>query len=443
MKKFNTKNKAIYLPAINDFASGILKEVNDTRQFPSELTVDDLNFWDKNSKLFHYPHILNSAGMYKVGDWPNNAVTRVNKDEVMIFGDSGGFQLGTGKLKGFPEFAEKMPAAQVLERWDHVAHRVRKWVVAFCESFTTHAMTLDHPLWVLHDLDAKSAFSSCTVEQLTALTVENLHYIETHQQGSTKWLNVVQGLSTTEIDYWWDAVKPFKFSGWALAGGAGANGGILQTLYTILRMREEGAFEDGRTLLHVLGVSTLKWSVFLTAIQNALREQYDDFTVTYDSSSPFQAAMKYQKAYNSPELSTNVGSWVLSANLVPQGFEYRNSTKQFPFESSPLGDAMVLGDLNVKGGDHAKNHFDALSLYMIANHNVYVMLDAIDEANEAAFATDKHKRTPEKYLKCIDLIQEAFKVDDWRSFLTKNKAFFDSVAPSTYVEKEEEVADAA
>jgi len=156
MKEFNTKNKAIYLPAINDFASGILKEVSDTRQFPSGLTTDDLNFWDKNSKLFHYPHILNSAGMYKVGDWPNNAVTRTNKDEVMIFGDSGGYQLGTGKLKGIPEFAEKMPAAQVLERWDHVAHRVRKWVVAFCESFTTHAMTLDHPLWVLHDPDAKS-----------------------------------------------------------------------------------------------------------------------------------------------------------------------------------------------------------------------------------------------------------------------------------------------
>lgn len=443
MSTFKIKNKAIYLPAVNDFASGILKEVKETRQFPDGFTADDLNFWDKNSKLFHYPYILNSAGMYKVGEWPNNAVTRANQDEVMIFGDSGGYQLGTGKLKGLPDFGEKMSAAQVLERWDAVAHRVRKWVVAFSESFTTHAMTLDHPLWLLHDPDTESAFSDCNVKQLTALTVENLHYIETHQQGSTKWLNVVQGLSTSEIDYWWDAVKPFKFSGWALAGGAGANGGLYQMLYAILRMREEDAFEDARTLLHVLGVSTLKWSVFLTTIQNALREQYADFTVTYDSSSPFQAAMIYQKAYNSPELSTNVGSWALSANLVPQGFEYRNSTKQFPFESSPLGDAMVLGDLNVRGGEHAKNHFDSLSLYMIANHNVYVMLDAIERANEAAFGADKHKHTPEKYLQCIDLIQEAFKVSDWRNFLTKNKAFFDSVTPCAYAEKKVEVANVA
>ncbi len=117
---------------------------------------------------------------------------------------------------------------------------------------------------------------------------------------------------------------------------------------------------------------------------------------------------------------------------MPQGFEYHKSTKKFVCDSSPIGKLMTLGDLNVKGSKHAKNFFDAQSLYLIANHNVFVQLEAIHSANEAAFGDDKHKRTPEKYLKCIDLIQEVFKVDDWRGFLSKNKIFFDSVASSIY-----------
>lgn len=442
MFDFKDKKFAIPTTAVNSYGTGILDDVSETRQYPDGVDPSDLNFWSGDSKLFNHPFILNSAGMYRVGEWPNNAVTRANKKEVMIIGDSGGYQLGTGKLKGMPEFGEELNAAQALERWDHAADRVRKWVVSFGESFTTHMMTLDHPLWLAVDPNSKSAFAKCSVAQLTDLTVENLHYIEANRQGYTKWLNVVQGISNDEFEYWWAAVKDFKFEGWALAGGAGANGGIAQMLYAILRMREDGAFDEGREHMHVLGVSTLKWAVFLTAIQNALRGQYADFTVTYDSSSPFQSAMKYQKAYIAPELGTQLGSWKLASTLVPQGFEYRESTKQFVCDASPIGKSMVLGDLNVKGGKHAKNHFDAQSLYLIANHNVWIQLDSLYKANEAAFGDDKQKRTPEKYIKCIDLIQESFKAKDWRSFLIEHKTFFDEVAPSTYDAEEQETQDA-
>jgi hypothetical protein len=432
MFNFTHKKYAIPTPAVNNYAKGILGEVSETRQYPDGVDPSDLNYWTNDSTLFNHPFILNSAGMYRVGEWPDNAVTRANKQEVMIIGDSGGYQLGTGKLKGMPKFGEELNAAQALERWDHMADRVRKWDVAFSESFTTHAMTLDHPLWLTVAANTKSAFAKCSVEQLTALTVENLHFIEANRQGYTKWLNVVQGITNNEFEYWWAAIKQFQFDGWALAGGAGAKGGIYQMLYAIKRMQEDGAFEDGRVHMHVLGVSTLKWAVFLTAIQNALRVQYDNFTVTYDASSPFKSAMQYQNAYIAPELSQELGSWKLSSTKVPHGFKYRDSTKKFVCDSSPIGKLMTLGDLNVKGGKHAKNFFDAHSLYLIANHNVAVQLEAIHGANEAAFGKDKHKRTPEKYLKCIELIQEAFKVDDWRGFLSKNKIFFDSVAPSKY-----------
>ena len=444
MFNFTNKKYAIPTPAVNTYGKGVTEPLEETRQYPDGLTPKELDFWTGGSKLFNHPFILNSAGMYRLGEWPDNAVTRANKDGLMIIGDSGGFQLGNGNLKGMPEFGEDLNAAQALERWDAVSDRVRKWVVAFGESFTTHMMTLDHPLWLAADPNSKSSFAKCTVEQLTALTVENLHFIEANRQGNTKYLNVVQGITNDEFEHWWAAVKQFEFEGWALAGGAGANGGIAQMLYAIHRMKEDGAFEEGRTHVHVLGVSTLKWAVFLTAIQNALREQYSDFTVTYDSSSPFQAAMKYQKAYIAPVLGTELNSWKLPAVMVPHGFEHRESTEKFVCDASPLGKLMTLGDLNVKGGKHAKNHFDAQSLYLVANHNVWTQLDALFKANEAAFGDQKHKKTPEKYLKCIDLIQQSFKVDDWRLFLAKHQEFFDDVAPCIYTSKEEvEVSDAA
>ena len=154
--------------------------------------------------------------------------------------------------------------------------------------------------------------------------------------------------------------------------------------------------------------------------------------------------MKYQKAYIAPVLGTELNSWKLPAVMVPHGFEHRESTEKFVCDASPLGKLMTLGDLNVKGSKHAKNHFDAQSLYLVANHNVWTQLDALFKANEAAFGDQKHKQTPEKYLKCIDLIQQSFKADDWRLFLAEHQEFLDDVAPCIYTSKEEvEVSDAA
>jgi hypothetical protein len=442
MRKFNTTDYAKYLPAVNDYAKGVLQEMKTGRSFPVSITQEDLIFWEKGNNLFHYPCILHSAGLHKVGSWPNNAVYRSNKEDVLIFGDSGGYQIGTGTMKGITSFDDKMNSAEALERWDTIADKVRNWVTSLSESMTTHAITLDIPLWLIHDASTKSAFKDCTFEQLTKLTVENLHYLEANRTGKTKWHNVVHGITTEEFEHWWEAIKQFKFDGWALAGGAGADGGLYQMLYTILRMREDDAFEEGRTSLHVLGVSTLKWAVFFTAIQNALREQYGSFNVTYDSSSPFVMAAEHNKAYISPELGDSLSSWRISAAKVEQGFSHRGSTENFPYNNSPIGKLLTLGDLNVQGSETAKVHFDSMSRYLIANHNVWVMLDAIERANKAAFDDSSQKRVPENFSKCIRLIDQAFKADDWRAYLIANKKFFDEVTPCAYATEVQEVQGA-
>ncbi len=433
MRNINTKDNAIYLPAVNDsFAKGVLDEVKSGRPFPDDLSPSDLIFWNEGNKLFHYPYILHSAGLHTVGSWVDNAVTRADKSKVMILADSGGFQVGTGKLKGIKNLRPNMPATEAVSVWES-AHHVRQWVLSWQESFATHAMTLDMPLGITQSVTGESPFARCSIEQLTAMTVDNLQYIDVYRQGNTRWINVVQGVHIAEIEYWWNAVKGYKFEGWSLAGGAGARGGLYQVLYTILMMRDGGAFEGGVDNLHALGVSSLKWAVFLTAIQKALRNQYPELLVTYDSSSPFQTAMVYEKVYQAPELGVEPNSWKLSTKLCEQGFRYRGSQLLFPHKSSPLAEVMTLGDLNVKGGETAKKHFDSLSLYMLTHHNVYVQLDAIQKANEAAFGVARHEMTPKAYLDVIDVIGEAFEVDNWREFLLGHKALLDSVAPNAYV----------
>lgn len=432
MCDINTKDRAIYLPAVNDsFAKGVLDEVKSGRPFPDDLSPSDLIFWNEGNKLFHYPYILHSAGLHSVGSWVDNAVTRADKSKVMIFADSGGYQVGTGKLKGIKELNPNMSAAEAMSVWDS-AHRVRQWILSWQEAFATHAMTLDMPLWLTQSKTGESPFARCSIEQLTAMTVDNLDYIDVHRQGKTQWINVVQGVHIPEIEYWWNAVKGFKFEGWSLAGGAGARGGLYQMLYTILMMRDDGAFEGGADKLHALGVSSLKWAVFLTAIQHALRNKYPKAQITYDSSSPFQTAMVHEKVYETPELGVELKSWKLPTKLCEQSHRYRGSHLLFPHKSSPLAEVMTLGDLNVKGGELAKKHFDSLSLYMLTHHNVYVQLDAIQQANEAAFGSERHEMTPKAYLDVIDLIGEAFEVKDWRSYLNTNKNLLDSVAQNQY-----------
>ncbi len=118
-------------------------------------------------------------------------------------------------------------------------------------------------------------------------------------------------------------------------------------------------------------------------------------------------------------------------------YAHRGSTENFPYNTSPIGKLLTMGDLNVQGNETAKVHFDSMSRYLIANHNVWVMLDAFERANKAAFDDSSQKRVPEKISKCIRLIEEAFKVDDWRGFLASNKEFFDSIAANAYLSKEE------
>ena len=72
-------------------------------------------------------------------------------------------------------------------------------------------------------------------------------------------------------------------------------------LKRILLLRDDGMLGGRRQLLHILGISQLVWAVALTAVQRGIQASTGSpFTVSFDSSTPFLWAGKYQ---NYPKIS--------------------------------------------------------------------------------------------------------------------------------------------
>jgi hypothetical protein len=428
---FNVTDYAVYLPAINDtYARCLVTEKLGNRPFPAGLGIEDLEYWNESNKLWRYPYLLHSIGNYQVGANPDNAVTRADRKTAIVIGDSGGYQIGQGSLKGYDALTPHMPAADAIAAWD-AADDVRNWIFGWLEANSSYAMSIDMPLWAAEE-KTNSPFSNCSREQLLQMTVNNLQFIDVRRQGHTKWLNVVQGIDNAATEQWWNAVKKYRWGGWALAGGAGSKGGLAQLLYAVLLMRDEGAFAEGLDWLHTLGVSQLKWAVILTAIQKNLRNLNPKLTISFDTSSVFQQGMRRENAYVSPVLTNNANTWVLPSESSPQSYKKIGSTDPFPF-SSAIGDKMTVGHLNVQDWDaFDKRQYDNVSLLLLSNHNIWVTLDAVQRANESAFSANRDDKTPNLYIDCIDLIGEAFAASDWRGFIQKNKSTFDAHSRSIY-----------
>lgn len=426
---------AIYLPAVNDgYAKTVSKLLSPPdRPFPDGITMADLVFWEPNP-LWYYPYLLHSVGLYSVGSLPDNAVTQRNRANNTLIGDSGGFQIGKGSMTGLSALKEKpMPAQDAVLAWREES-KARNWIVTWLDTYADYGMTIDMPLWATSKDGKSSPFHNCTTAQLIDMTVKNLEFIDRFAVGRTKWLNVVQGgENTADIPLWWNAVKWFKRGGWALAGSAGVKGGIGNMLNTLLMMRDDYAFQVGQDWLHVLGVSTTKWAILLSAIQQALRKPNPSLRVSFDSSSPFQTGGRYEDVALTPTFTSDAKTWGIGTEKAPQSRLHADPNSAIPFEhdQSPLGKRLQLRHLSVRDGIWDRRQFDEVSNALLMNHNAWVYLDAMKKANDFAAAKDK-SRVPALYLECLEFIADVFECDNWTTRIAREKKLLDAVAPNGY-----------
>jgi len=390
MRVYGTDNAARYLPAVNKAyaETAALEQVAADRHVPTGFKPSDLAFWTPNNRYFHYPYALHSVGLYKWGTTISNALTRTSKATRTLIGDSGGFQLGKNSEPfNYKLLTTGMSASEALRAW-HEAEELRNWILGFLTASCNLAMTIDVPLWSTLPREANSPFHQCSVDQLIKLNRQNLDYIERTAQRpkSFRWLNVIHGLEDiSTIDLWIDAVHEFRHGGWALAGWAGIYGGITKLLYTLKHLEKMGCFAEGNDWVHVLGVGTAEWAVYLSEIQRCLRQRYPDFVISFDNATPLSQAGRFETMMLKPSLGDTIETWTIPQISAPQGLAYCTSSHPFS-QDSEIGRDFSLAMLNPNDKPYAKNRFDQLSHLALANHNVNVMLDAFERANYIATA---------------------------------------------------------
>lgn len=421
------ENFAVYLPAMQyHYASAVdNNKLIKGRDFPKDLKLTDLDFLNPKSKLWHYGYALYSAGQFTDARPKACAISNRDRKHTTVLGDSGGFQIGKGTLRGTEHLKRAKSSAEVCELWRQSGD-IRKWIVQWLEANSDYAMTIDMPLWAKFESNSKTPFHKCSVQELIDLSIGNLDYIKRNARGKTKWLNVLQGTTAKDSKQWWDAVKSYRMGGWALAGNVGWRGGLENVLYYVLTMRDDNAFDKGQDWMHVLGVSQPTWAVLLTSIQRAIRKHCDnsEFRISYDSASPFQAGGRYQKVVRYPKFTKDVASWAMTMHEAPVNPIYADSGSDYHFPySSPIGDLLTLNHLNIRGGEFQRGAYDTVSNHLLTNHNVWVYVRSFLEANELAFmqASEADKAVPQKLIDMCAFIDDILGEERWQAKLKKEK----------------------
>ena len=362
-----------------------------------------------------------------------------------VLGDSGGFQIGKGVWEGEwndptgPVVAQRMAEAVAkgielvaqldatgnpkldkhgnpkMTKIDHVklyqakldaAQKKREQVLTWMDALMDYGMVLDIPAWVGRSPVGAKNSGVGDYDQAVAATKYNNEYFIKHRTGDCKFLNVLQGEHHGQADDWYSKMKDFcdpkiygdkAFNGWAMGGQNMCD--IHLVLRRLVALRFDGLLEKGhQDWMHFLGTSKLEWAVLLTDIQRAVRKYHNEnFTISFDCASPFLATANGQ-IYIQTETEDRT-KWVYRMQGGADNKKYATDTRLFKdavvqdgifevFESSPVMDQVQIkdvciyanGDVN-KNGKEGKTSWDSFSYAIMMGHNVWMHLNAVQEAN--------------------------------------------------------------
>lgn len=348
------KDQAIYVPSISPGFAMSVFDGQWQRNLPSGIVPADLNFLDPDNKLLRLSHAMTSAGQ-ALNQTRDCIVTARDRSGTLIIGDSGGYQIASGRL---------------LISGDSDRLRILRWL----ENTADVAMTLDVPTGPV----AKNPhlYRYKNVGDCLTDTLEHLKFFDANRKNpNTRFLNVLQGNTPTEADAWYDAIKVFDFEGWAFAGVLRHN--FYELCRRILIMADEGQLED-KSWIHILGTCELDTAVLLTALQRAINLHINpQLRISYDTSSPFRM-LAYNSVYTLPQFSTK--TMTMGAKSAPDDTCFIGSQVRWPWPS-PIGDRMIMGDFCVPGQRHTRRYRDQLSETLAAYHNLGALCWGIATAN--------------------------------------------------------------
>lgn len=365
------KDQAVFIPAVTPSYATDVYARNWARPLPANLPDNALNFLDPtNKEFFSISHVLSSAGQALNQKKPC-IITQRDRSATTLLCDSGGYQIASGRLR---------------INGDHDRMKILRWM----ELHGDYAMTLDVPTGPILRGDPTYPFKT-TPECLTA-TIDHLTFFERNRrEGDVELLNVLQGNTQLEADAWYDAVKGFRFEGWAFAGKLRNN--MYELCRRIIIMANEGQL-DGKSWIHVLGTAEIETAVLLTALQRAINKEINsDLRISFDAASPFRM-LAYGQAYTVPSFSNSAMS--MPSRKSPDDVALIGTEHQWLWPSA-VGDKITMGDMCVKPNWKANGTYDTLSRNMLAHHNLSTLCYGIATANrvfDVESVINKHSFVP-------------------------------------------------
>lgn len=389
LSKYN-RDYAIFTPAISSFYvrsfTKCKEEFDVDKRIPKtfEHGIDSFNFINKDKGCFFYDHVLYSAG-HAILDPVNGPKKEAlihgrNKKGCTVISDSGGYQIGTGKMNfDWSDYDKKPGDKGYTGKTDQARQKILDWQ----EETSEWSMTLDIPPWNVLDPEAQKRTGLKTFQEYIDAYKHNLDFYKTNRQGKTKFLNVLHGRNWEESEQWYNQIKDYDFEGWAFAGCHPRN--MYVALRRLITMRDEGKLENAEWL-HVLGRSKLDFSCYMTLIQRQLRKHVNpDITVTFDCASPFIASAN-ALTYTAPIHTADRFSYIMQR--APDNKLFSGSDLPLPFKSE-IFDRMTMGDLcwYTEGdldrrGKEPTTSWDMVSYMASMAHNTYQHIRAVQVANQ-------------------------------------------------------------
>jgi len=393
-KNNKSSGYAVFLPAISNFYVRKISQhyAGVTDMFPPERIpkgfengLEGLNILDKEKGYVYYSHGLYSAGHAnldldgsKVDD---GMVVNRNREDTVLVGDSGGYQIGSGAWK--LDWSNFETGAD----WQKTRCGIMTWLEEYCD----YSMTLDIPLWAYLPQYRDRTGLKDPKDCLEKTIYNHKFFIENRIPGKTKFLNTLHGANWETSENWYQNVKEFNdpkvygdraFEGYAMAGDHAGDAELL--LRRLIRMRDDGLLAGDDVWIHVLGISVLPWGCYLTAIQRQLREHVNpNITISFDAASPYITASK-GLAYDYPDLNAN--AWSYKTKKLNWRQDISNPTQPWMYEGE-IGSRLNMRDINYmqpgmlnRNKKEAKSSWDSLSYILIQAHNTEYHIRGMQDA---------------------------------------------------------------
>ncbi len=325
----------IYFPSFS--SAGVAPELKADFKFDSGTPC---RFYSQDMGDLRYPYFLISAGANHRNE---NARDDFGlSDDVLVIGDSGGFQIKTGNLKWKPELRE------ITLRW--------------LENNSDIAMNLDIP-------PGGKVFKE--YNECLDLSVENFQYYhDNRESGKVDLLNVLQaGYDERTLD-WYNGVKDFKFEGWSIGGCQGQKLSSMLYAIAILLDNKEHLNEKNKWL-HILGTAKIFDFFMLEQLQKSLNEIGSNMQITTDSSSPDYAVVfgGYYFDYSLKRMNIETIS-------LPKHEDIFNNDVKLPYVTE--FDKLIQDSISYKDiYEWSRGAFAGISV-----HNLYVLVDCINRVKE-------------------------------------------------------------